>query len=234
MWWFVAACTSSPVTTDVVAIGTDLDRPPTDAPAEQVVTFTTRDDVDLVGDLVAATDGAPGVVLLHMTPSGGWQRSDWPDSFIDALSARGWWVLNLDRRGAGDSGGAAADAYLGEGGQYDVEAAVVELQRQGAGEFAILGASNGTTSAWDYSTWAASEGLPVPVALGFLTGGVYTENQHPVGTEGPPIAFWYSTAEREWSVDQEGAAPPGRPSPSTAMEPTGPACSRRFPSFRTT
>ena len=42
-------------------------------------------------------------------------------------------------------------------------------------DIAILGASNGTTTALDYTIWARDNGHTVPAALGFMTGGGYTE-----------------------------------------------------------
>ncbi|MEZ4320144.1 MAG: hypothetical protein R3F61_21875 [Myxococcota bacterium] len=200
MWLAVLSACTSPDPVD-----TDTDRV---LPAEaMVVSLETRDGVTLVGDLVPGTAGAGGVVLLHMTPLGGWNRTDWPASFVEKLTGAGFTVLALDRRGAGDSGGVAEDAFDGPAGKYDVEAAVLELQRIGAGPLAIVGASNGTTSALDYAAWAGSEGLPEPVALGFMTGGAYTENQTAMSALTVPAVFTYSTAERAWSVDQQPLDP---------------------------
>lgn len=177
-------------------------------PGVEVVTLSTRDEVALVGDLYAGPADAPAVLLLHMTPSGGWNRTDWPGDFLQLLVDRGWWVLALDRRGAGESGGVAQDAYEGDAGRYDVEAAALLLRERGAGELAVIGASNGTTSMIDYAAWAGGEGLPVPVALGFMTGGAYTENQTAMESVPPvPAVYTYSTAERAWSVDQQALDP---------------------------
>ena len=42
----------------------------------------------------------------------------------------------------------------------------------------MIGASNGTTAMIDYMAWAQSEPTAVPVAaMGFMTGGTYTEAQ---------------------------------------------------------
>ncbi len=175
-----------------------------------VVSMDTRDGVTLVGDLYPGLADAPAVLLLHMTPSGGWTRADWPGDFIQQLMDQGWWVLALDRRGAGDSGGEAVDAYQGEAGRYDVEAAALLLEERGAGELSIIGASNGTTSMIDYAAWAPTQDLPQPVALVFMTGGTYTENQTAMeAVPQAPAAFTYSTAERAWSVDQQPLDPGG-------------------------
>lgn len=173
-------------------------------PEGGVVSLTTRDDVRLEADFYPAdAAGAPGVVLLHMTPTC-CDRTDWPANFLTALSEEGYAVMVLDRRGAGGSGGVAQDAFEGETGRYDVEAAVQHIAAD-VGSVALIGASNGTTSMIDYATWARSEGLPEPVMLGFMTGGNYTENQTAMSTvsASTPAFFTYSTAERDWSVAQE-------------------------------
>ena len=173
-----------------------------------VVDLTTRDGVALVGDLYTG-GGAdrPGFVLLHMIPPN-YDRTGWPRSFVDLLSARCWNAIAIDRRGAGESGGTARDAYIGEYGRYDVEAAVGRLQEVGLSSLAVIGASNGTTSMIDYGVWAAGEGLPEVAALGFMTGGTYPEAQTAMeDVPGVPAIFTYSTAERDWSVDQQPLDP---------------------------
>ncbi|MFT5680213.1 MAG: pimeloyl-ACP methyl ester carboxylesterase [Myxococcota bacterium] len=174
------------------------------------VTLTTRDGVDLVGDYYPAdVAGSPGVVLLHMIPPS-WDRTSWPDDFISALSGAGYSVLAIDRRGAGDSGGNAEDAYEGEWGRYDVEAAASLLAADGYSSLAVIGASNGTTSAIDYAIWAGGEGLPVPAVIGLMTGGGYTEAQTDMSNFAAlsiPTILTYSTDEREWSVEQEPLNP---------------------------
>ncbi|MCA9568053.1 MAG: alpha/beta hydrolase, partial [Myxococcales bacterium] len=178
--WTIIACNHAPPAVPTPApVATDAER----------IELTTRDGVALVADAWRGEAGAPAVLLLHMTPTGGWNRTDWPTSFVDGLRAEGWWVVALDRRGAGESGGEARDAFEGEGGRYDVESAVTFLTSEGAGDLAILGASNGSTSALDYALWAGSEGLREPVALGFLTGGTYTENQNTLEGLSVPVVF---------------------------------------------
>ena len=81
-----------------------------------------------------------------------------------------------DRRGTGNSGGVAQDAFVGEAGRYDVEACVVHLMEEGVRNISIVAASNGTTSALDYAVWAPVEGLETPLSMVFMTGGNYTEN----------------------------------------------------------
>lgn len=195
-WWLLAGCAAR------------APEPAPLGPVPEVVTAQTRDGVALVADLWPGQPGAPGVVLLHMTPRGPFTRKDWPGALTGALHGRGWHVVAIDRRGAGDSGGRAADAFSGPAGRLDVEAAVGLARGRGAGPIAIVGASNGTTSMIDYAAWAPSEGLPEPVALGFLSGGDYTERQTAMA-ELPrvPAFFGYPTAERAWSEAQRPLDP---------------------------
>ncbi|MCO4748341.1 MAG: alpha/beta fold hydrolase [Proteobacteria bacterium] len=177
--------------------------PVEEVPTGGVVTLTTRDGVQLEADLYAAEAGAPAVVLLHMTPAC-CDRTDWPASFIDRLGEQGWAVLVPDRRGSGASGGVGEEAYLGDLGRNDVEAAVAKLAED-YGPIAVIGASNGTTSMIDYASWAPGEGLVEPAILGFMTGGTYTENQTAMGDwlTSTPAFFTFSTDERDWSITQQ-------------------------------
>ena len=210
MFWllFALACSdddTTTTTTDETGTTTAAD---CEAVEPSVVDLTTRDGVSLVGDLYTA-GGAdrPGFVLLHMIPPS-YDRTGWTRSFIDRLSAACWNAIAIDRRGAGESGGTARDAYTGEYGRYDVEAAVKRLQDEGLASLAVIGASNGTTSMIDYSVWAAGEGLPEVAALGFMTGGTYTEAQTAMGdVPKVPAIFTYSTGERDWSVNQQPLDP---------------------------
>lgn len=60
--------------------------------------FLTRDGITLVGD-VGGHQGAPAVVLLH---GGGQTRHSWAQS-MDRLVERGYFVVNYDARGHGES-----------------------------------------------------------------------------------------------------------------------------------
>ncbi len=150
-----------------------------------VVSLTTSDGVTLAADFLPASGPQRGaVILLHMIPPR-FERSSYPDRVLEAIAAQGLNVLNVDRRGAGESKGNPKEAYKGPGGRLDVEAAVEFLtKRQGAckvdtSKLVIVGASNGTTSALDYALGHA-EALPDPKALVFLSPGTYTEGQHPI------------------------------------------------------
>ncbi|MCB9731748.1 MAG: hypothetical protein H6745_03825 [Deltaproteobacteria bacterium] len=185
---------------------------------ERAVTFTTSDGVRLAADWrPAAAPGAPAVVLLHMVPPAN-DRANYPAAFRELLAAKGLAVLNVDRRGAGDSEGSATAAYTGPDGKRDVEAAVAFLAASGcptdAARTGLVGASNGSTSVLDYTVAAAAGAVtgPVPAAIVFLTGGSYTENQNAVADhravlDAIPIRFVFSTAERAWSAAFAANAP---------------------------
>ncbi len=168
----------------------------------------TRDGVSLEADLYLGAPGSDGVVLLHMIPPH-YDRTSWPESFLDKAAEAGWHLCVVDRRGSGKSGGTPRDAYEGEKGKYDVEACVKRLEAHGLDQLAVFGASNGTTSALDYTAWAdATEGVKKPDLLGFLTGGAYTEAQTDVVmAEDLPAVFTYSTEEREWSAALKDVSP---------------------------
>ncbi|MEM6928352.1 MAG: hypothetical protein AAF602_15570, partial [Myxococcota bacterium] len=195
------ACSNTPVPVQTpIPVPAPVPAPTSDV---EVVTLQTSDGVALQADYYG-TDPAPAFVLLHMIPPSN-DRTNWPRSFVDALQAEGWAALVVDRRGAGGSEGTARDAYEGPNGRLDADAAVAFLTERGHGPIALIGASNGTTSILDYATWAGENDRPAPVALGFMTGGGYTENQTAMSElSGIPSVFTYSTAEATWSEQQRG------------------------------
>ncbi|MCH8799867.1 MAG: hypothetical protein IH963_03060, partial [Chloroflexi bacterium] len=134
--------------------------------------LTMRGLLDTTG-----TVGAPGVVLIHMIPPSN-DRSNYPSEFITRLVDRGINVLNIDRRGANGPDSLAMTAYTGPDGKFDVIAAVGFLLKHQCAipsdKIAIVGASNGTTTAMDYAIFAGAEqSVELPKALVFLTGGQY-------------------------------------------------------------
>ncbi len=185
----------------------DCDDDAAAAAGAELATLQTRDGVCLAGDHWTGADGAPGVLLLHMNPEAN-DRSNWPVAFAALLRERGLHVLRLDRRGAGDSGGEAEDAFFGSKGRNDAEAGVDALLDGGAGPIGIIAASNGTTTAIDYATWdAASEAL---AAVALVTGGTYTENQTDMAAHaatGLPTQFVYAADEAQWSELQRPLDP---------------------------
>ncbi len=202
--WTLLACSGDPETP------VDTDTAPVETvapPPSGVLDLETRDGVTLVAEVLPGDPGAPGLVLLHMAPPGN-DRTNWPEDFLATANAHGWWVVALDRRGAGDSGGSAQDASVGPNGKYDLEAAALLLRDAGAGPLGVIGASNGTTTLLDYAVWAPGEDLPPVAAAGFMTGGAYTENNNSFdGMPEIPSVFTYSTDERAWSVAQQVGAP---------------------------
>ncbi len=186
-----------------------------------VVTITTSDGIELAADYQApAASDLGGVVLLHMIPPN-FDRSSYPQRVRDALHQKGVAVLNIDRRGAGGSGGVAADAYRGPLGKLDVEAAVTFLtsaDRQCptlAGDILLVGASNGTTSVMDYTVDAQTSALPLPKAIAWLSPGTYTESQNSISAnqqllqtlpnlivhpDNEPWAQQYSSFSSNWKI----------------------------------
>ncbi|MCP4871125.1 MAG: alpha/beta fold hydrolase [Proteobacteria bacterium] len=154
----------------------DPDPPPAE---ESVVTFATSDGETLEADWYPADDVSSGAVLLfHMIPPGN-DRTGYPVRVREALHDQGVSVLNVDRRGAGGSTGTPTAAYEGEGGRLDVQAAVTYALDQGADadKLVLVGASNGTTSVYDYVV-GRDDGFGQAAAVVFMSPGTYTENQN--------------------------------------------------------
>lgn len=175
----------------------------------EVVTLTTEDGIALEADFyTSGVAGSASVILLHMVPPAN-DRTNYDIAFIQLLRDRGLAVINVDRRGAGGSGGVAEEAYFGPNGKWDVKAAYDFLAGHSCGfdmsRVAIVGASNGTTSALDFTIYTQTEAEEVPAVLVFLTGGGYTEAQNRINNNRPllnllPILFVFSTAEADWSA----------------------------------
>ena len=149
-----------------------------------VVTFDTTDDVTITADFHPASSADRGaVVLLHMIPPN-WDRSSYPLRVRTALQDLDLNVLNIDRRGAGDSTGTARDAYEGAATSLDVEAAVAFLLDEArscavdGAKLMLVGASNGTTSVYDYTAARVNMELPAPAAMVWLSPGTYTVAQN--------------------------------------------------------
>lgn len=170
---------------------------------ERVVSLTTSDGVVLAADwqdAPAANRGA--VVLLHMIPPAN-DRTSYPPRVRQRLADLGVTVVNLDRRGAGDSEGTAQDAYLGDGGRLDVEAVVAALADApctvDTERIVLVGASNGSTSVWDYAV-AHDSALPAPAGIALFSPGTYTEAQHAFAdhrdvADALPMLWLYPDAE---------------------------------------
>lgn len=168
-----------------------------------VVSFETSDGVTLSADLHIAAAEGPVVALFHMIPPGN-DRSNYSATTIAALTSRGLNVLNVDRRGAGASTGEAGEAYEGPGGALDVAAATLFLRGHPCAfdldRLVLVGASNGTTSVFDYIVSASDErSLPRVAAAVWLTPGGYTEAQSSIedksGLLTMPLLFVWTEEE---------------------------------------
>lgn len=182
---------------------------------EGVIGVETSDGLVLEADLRPADQAERGAfVLLHMIPPSN-DRAGYPLAVREELAAGGWAVLNLDRRGAGGSDGDASDAYEGEGGRLDVEAAVRVLQGAACpvdlSRLVLVGASNGTTSVLDY-TALHDASLPDPAAAVWMSPGSYTENQvvideHRDLLDALPM-LWLHPAAEDWVDGRAASASP--------------------------
>ncbi|MEQ8457838.1 MAG: CocE/NonD family hydrolase [Sandaracinaceae bacterium] len=180
----------------------------------ETVTLTTEDGVTLEADALRPAGEIRGAVaLFHMIPPFN-TRGNYPAELLDALTERGLAVLNVDRRGAGGSEGDPVEAYEGPAGRLDVLAAVQWLVDDPCVPdvpYALVGASNGTTSVLDFTVDPGA--VSGPSAIAFLTGGGYTENQNAIADHRDaldplPLLFLYSTEERAWSAafEADGSA----------------------------
>lgn len=185
---------------------------------ESVVKLKTSDGVNLEADYWAASEPNKGaVVLVHMIPPNN-NRKGYPGRFRSMLSKHGLSVINVDRRGAGNSEGEPKEAYKGPKGRLDVEAAVkFLLDGEKAcpvdrSKLVFIGASNGTTSVLDYTVQREAS-LPEPAALIFMSPGGYTEGQnriseHRAALDKLPI-LWLHPSSEPWSKTYMGGKPAG-------------------------
>jgi len=183
---------------------------------EVVVTFPAADGVDLVADYLPAEDpNAGAVVLFHMAPPSN-DRSGFPPA-VRATLGDGFNVLNVDRRGAGDSGGNPGDATQGAMARWDMEAATGFLTRADrvcpvdSTHFVLVGASNGTTSVMDYVVDHAGE-LPHPSGLIWMSPGTYTEDNNRVLDNRETLdalpMLWLYPEDEPYSDQWTAGAPP--------------------------
>lgn len=152
--------------------------------AESSITFSAQDGIQLAADYWPAQTANRGVViLLHMIPPT-YNRTSYPERVRKAIHDLNLNVFNIDRRGAGASKGKAQDAYQGPSGALDLEKAFAYLADTTQHNCAVnlknvtlMGASNGTTSALDYTV---KNGVQRPASLIWLSPGAYTENQNKI------------------------------------------------------
>ncbi|MFZ5478343.1 MAG: hypothetical protein ACOZNI_16365 [Myxococcota bacterium] len=174
------------------------------APGVEEVTLTTEDDVTLVADWYGGCEDG-GVLLLHMVPPT-YDRTTWATTFIEGLREDGWCVLAIDRRGAGESGGVAEEAYDGPDGKLDAYAAVDFMTGEGVARLAIVGASNGTATALDYAVDPG--GRPSPEVMSWMSPGSYTNaNSAMDDLDLARLSFHYPPEEASWPERQESRNP---------------------------
>jgi hypothetical protein len=182
------------------------------------VTLTTEDGVELIAQFYTpGVVGAPGVILLHEYPLY-FTMASYPATFITNLTDRGFNVINVNRRGATGSGGVVEDAFWGPLGKWDARAGYDYLVSHSctttATAIGVVGASNGTTTAVDFSVWAASDAAAEqPAVLVFLSGDTYTESQNTLSgsmdaLDNHPILFVYPAAEAAWNNTIEALPAP--------------------------
>lgn len=182
----------------------------------EVVHFETDDGVTLEADYQTPGPTAVGaVILLHMSPLR-YDRRNFPASFRSALVARGFTVLNVDRRGAGGSTGNPEDAASGARGVNDAIAArryvLSRACAPNAAEIRWVGASNGSTTVLDFVVESATEDIAPPHSIVWMSPGAYTENQHSVASarfalETTPMLWVYPEAERDFPELYRASAP---------------------------
>ncbi len=185
------------------------------------VSLETSDGVELVADYhPPSKPGMGAVVLVHMIPPN-FDRSSYPERVRLALIESGIALINLDRRGAGESSGVAQEAYQGPNGQLDVQAAVQFITSSDRAcksldsNIMLVGASNGTTSVFDFVVARASSNLPSIKSVVWLSPGTYTENQNTVASnetllkatptlvihpDSEPWATQYATFSPNWKI----------------------------------
>ena len=129
-------------------------------PEGGVISLLTRDGVTLAADYYPAPSRERGGDPHPHAPARRLDARDWPPELVSAYTDAGLAVLAFDRRGAGDSEGDPDDAWLGECGRYDVEAAVLRVTTDGYVGAQLVGASNGTASMIDYAAWAGTRDCP--------------------------------------------------------------------------
>ncbi len=207
---FLIACAPEPVD-------------PTSLPCsseETVVGLTTSDGLLLAADYQPATTQNRGaVLLLHMIPPGN-DRTGYPQEVRQAITDLDLSVLNIDRRGAGESEGIAQEAYEGPGGLLDVEAAMRFITNSelpcavDPTQIAIVGASNGTTPVLDYAVGHDAT-LPEPAAMVWMSPGGYTENQNRITSSRAvldqlPLMWLYPSSEPYSTAFIDDASPAWR------------------------
>jgi hypothetical protein len=184
---------------------------------QATIELTTADGVVLRADLIPGPAGGRGaVVLFHMRPPAH-DRHEYPLRVREAIASTGVAVLNVDRRGAGDSEGNPDEASRGPGALLDMEAAVSALLDPSfacpvdRSRLVLVAASNGTTAVMDYVV-ARDDALPEPAGIVWLSPGEYTEYQHTISNNRALLEvlpmLWLFPSTEPWARDFIEGAPP--------------------------
>ena len=132
----VAAAALAGMVTACGSVGEPMNEPAAVAPAAELLTFTTADNIELSGLLFGS--GETAVVLGHMRGS---KKEAWTDVAV-SLGNNGIMALAFDFRGyAGQAG--KKDTRLVQ----DMTAAVEAVREKGASKVIVGGASMGATAA---------------------------------------------------------------------------------------
>jgi pimeloyl-ACP methyl ester carboxylesterase len=164
--------------------------------------FATADGVRLAADTFGEP-GSPAVILMH---GGGQTRHSW-SGVVGPLVAAGYFVVNYDARGHGDSGWSADGVY-----NYPLRAADLRsIVRELPGPCALLGASMGGITALQ----AVSEGYEpgalvlVDIVPNAERGGIQRIREFMLGHSA-------GFANAEEAATAVAAYNPNRPKPATA------------------
>lgn len=131
----------------------------------ELVTFTTEDRIEIVGDFYASP-GDRFAILLHMMPA---TKESWR-AFADELVEKGYSCLAIDMRGHGESNMSGSLHYRTfsdtqhQAKMLDVRAAFAWLAGKGADatNTIMVGASIGANLAINF---AVEQGIPLAIAL---------------------------------------------------------------------
>lgn len=134
------------------------------APGQRAVSFPTRDDKLIYGDLYGSSKRA--VLLAH---GGRFDRQSWSKQAA-VLVAHGFSALAIDYRGEGDSQAAAGKDSSDDDRYLDILAAIHYLRKNGAESVSVIGASMGG----DYAAEAAQAEPDQIDRLVLLASGAYT------------------------------------------------------------
>lgn len=163
------------------------------------VSFTTNDNIKIVGDLNQPNGAAKAILLLHMMPS---TKESW-SAFAEKLNNNGWATLAIDERGHGESlGGPYGYKSFTPAQQqakiYDVEAAARWVKDRGLRMEATVGASIGANLALVYQAKHSEIISTIPISPGLNYLGV--DALAAVGKLKPPHRVYFVASANDERV----------------------------------